>query len=134
MEFAVAQVIFYIEIFLYFYILKKQTINIFIGAGKSSFTLALFRMVEYLNLLLNIYTYSFSPIFIDKKRFAGGNIKIDGVDISKIGLFDLRSHLSIIPQEPTLFAGTIRSNLDPFETCEDKLLWEVLDQVYLFKS
>ncbi len=100
------------------------------GAGKSSFTLALFRMVEY---PLNCLDLRF-VLLLPASRFAGGYIKIDGVDISKIGLYDLRSHLSIIPQDPTLFAGTIRSNLDPFETLDDARLWDVLDQVYLIAT
>lgn len=76
------------------------------GAGKSSIMSTLFRLVE----------------------LSGGSITIDGMDISKIGLHDLRSRLAIIPQDPTLFRGTIRSNLDPFNEHTDLELWSALRQ------
>lgn len=82
------------------------------GAGKSTIIMALFRMVE----------------------LAQGKIVIDGIDISTIGLNDLRSRMSIIPQDPTLFAGTIRSNLDPFNTRTDEELWAALQQAHLVED
>lgn len=79
------------------------------GAGKSSVMSTLFRLVE----------------------LSGGSITIDGVNIATVGLSDLRSRLAIIPQDPTLFRGTIRSNLDPFNEHTDLDLWSALRQADL---
>ncbi|KAL4595485.1 hypothetical protein ACB092_12G094600 [Castanea dentata] len=79
------------------------------GSGKSTLIQALFRIVE--------------P--------AVGQIMIDGINISLIGLHDLRSRLSIIPQDPTMFEGSVRSNLDPLEEYTDKQIWEALDKCQL---
>jgi len=64
-------------------------------------------------------------------EISGGSIKIDGIDISKVGLLDLRQRLAIIPQDPTLFRGTIRSNLDPFGEHTDLEMWSALRQADL---
>ncbi|XP_018359852.1 PREDICTED: multidrug resistance-associated protein 1 isoform X1 [Trachymyrmex cornetzi] len=79
------------------------------GAGKSSMTLALFRIIEA----------------------AQGKILIDDIDISKLGLHDLRSRLTIIPQDPVLFSGTLRMNLDPFDCYNDEEVWKALEHAHL---
>ncbi|XP_043688809.1 ABC transporter C family member 2-like [Telopea speciosissima] len=79
------------------------------GAGKSSMLNALFRIVE----------------------LERGRILIDGCDIAKFGLTDLRKVLGIIPQSPVLFSGTVRFNLDPFTEHNDADLWEALERAHL---
>ncbi|KAF8929221.1 Multidrug resistance-associated protein 1, partial [Haplosporangium bisporale] len=106
------------------------------GAGKSSLALALFRIVEAAN---SYWALASDPLMEGKKvdfddiqlGNAGGSIEIDGVDISTLGLRDLRQHLAIIPQDPTLFAGTVRENLDPFSEVSDADLWEALERAHL---
>lgn len=63
--------------------------------------------------------------------FNEGSIIIDNIDINILGLHDLRSKISIIPQEPVLFSGTLRTNLDPFNEYSDHSLWNALDQVII---
>lgn len=60
-----------------------------------------------------------------------GSIFVDHLDINKLGLHELRSKISIIPQEPVLFSGTMRKNLDPFDEYSDHALWNALDEVLI---
>ena len=76
------------------------------GAGKSSLITALFRLAE-----------------------PEGFIQIGGKDASQMGLHDLRKNLSIIPQEPILFYGTLRKNMDPFSEFSDESIWKSLQTV-----
>ncbi|KAF9319235.1 hypothetical protein BG003_009564 [Podila horticola] len=107
------------------------------GAGKSSLTLALFRIIEAADSYWAIASDpSMEGKQVDYEMFRsgngdGGSIEIDGVDISTLGLRDLRRHLAIIPQDPTLFAGTVRENLDPFNDVSDTDLWEALERAHL---
>ncbi|KAJ3136628.1 hypothetical protein HDU90_003004 [Geranomyces variabilis] len=79
------------------------------GAGKSTLSLAFFRILP----------------------FSEGTISVDGVDISTMGVRDVRSRFTIIPQDPVLFTGTLRSNLDPFGEHSDETLWEALAAVHV---
>ncbi|XP_072588595.1 ATP-binding cassette sub-family C member 10 isoform X5 [Vulpes vulpes] len=79
------------------------------GSGKSSLLLVLFRLLE--------------P--------SSGRVLLDGVDTSQLELAELRSQLAIIPQEPFLFSGTVRENLDPQGLHEDRALWQALEQCHL---
>jgi len=94
-----------------FVVQPKQRVGVVgrTGAGKSSLTLALFRFLEA----------------------SEGSILVDGIDISTIKLSDLRSRLAIIPQDPVLFSGTVRSNLDPFDERSDLELKDALRRVHL---
>ncbi|XP_004434776.1 PREDICTED: canalicular multispecific organic anion transporter 2 [Ceratotherium simum simum] len=79
------------------------------GAGKSSMTLGLFRVLEA----------------------AEGEICIDGLNVRDIGLHDLRSRLTIIPQDPILFSGTLRMNLDPSSSYSEEDIWRALELSHL---
>lgn len=97
-----------------FSITKNQRVGVVgrTGAGKSSLTLALFRFLEARE----------------------GSIIIDGIDISRIKLQQLRSRLAIIPQDPVLFSGTVRSNLDAFDEHSDAELYDALERVHLIRG
>ncbi|XP_065096312.1 multidrug resistance-associated protein 1 [Paramisgurnus dabryanus] len=79
------------------------------GAGKSSLALGIFRILEA----------------------AKGEIYIDGINISELGLHDLRSRITIIPQDPVLFSGSLRMNLDPFDAYSDEEVWNALELAHL---
>ena len=84
----------------------------FVRIGKTSLTIGMFRLIE--------------PDC--------GQILVDDIDITSIGLHDLREALTIIPQDPVLFCGSLRSNLDPFEQFDDANLWSALEKAHLIDT
>ncbi|KAF9929346.1 hypothetical protein BGZ67_006382 [Mortierella alpina] len=117
------------------------------GAGKSSLTLALFRIIEAVKSPQSKASHNSSTnLGTELKREDelrdidsgetnegddGGSIWVDGVDISTVGLKHLRQRLAIIPQDPILYHGTVRENLDPFEEMQDADLWAALERAHL---
>ena len=95
-----------------FTIFPRETIGIIgsSGSGKTTLMMGLLRMLE----------------------LSEGSILVDGIDIKEMRLETLRSNIGIIPQEPVLFAGTVRSNLDPFNEYPDNELWDALRKVSLY--
>lgn len=93
------------------HIQEKEKIGIVgrTGAGKSSLALGIFRILEA----------------------AKGEIYIDGLNIANLGLHDLRSRITIIPQDPVLFSGSLRMNLDPFDAYSDEEVWSALELAHL---
>ncbi|XP_043486928.1 ATP-binding cassette sub-family C member 4-like isoform X2 [Polistes fuscatus] len=93
-----------------FLVLPREKVGIVgrTGAGKSSLISALFRLAK-----------------------VEGVIEIDNIDTGSIFLEDLRCNISIIPQDPVLFSGTLRRNLDPFNEFSDNIVWEALEEVEL---
>ncbi|RLN12234.1 ABC transporter C family member 13 isoform X2 [Panicum miliaceum] len=79
------------------------------GAGKSSVLNALFRLVPICN----------------------GRILVDGIDVAKVAIRELRAHFAVVPQSPFLFDGSLRENLDPFNTTTDIRVWEVLEKCHM---
>jgi len=94
-----------------FHIHDKEKIGVVgrTGSGKTTLLMALFRMFD----------------------LAGGRILLDGVDVARVPLRDVRRRIAIIPQEPVMFQGTVRLNLDPFGEATDAQLWEALTLVSL---
>lgn len=87
--------------------MDTQTATVCIGGGKSTLMTSLYRIVE--------------P--------CGGRIIIDDMDVSQLGLTDLRSRLALVPQDPVIFSGTVRANLDPFDAVGgDAYIWQALEQ------
>lgn len=78
----------------------------------------------------NHFFFNFPP-FHRIIESAGGNITIDGIQIADIGLHSLRARLTIIPQDPVLFSGTLRMNIDPFNKYSDEDIWRTLEHSHL---
>lgn len=79
------------------------------GAGKSSLAMALFRLIE--------------PV--------SGNIEVDGENLTVLGLHDCRSKLTILPQDPVLFSGSLRMNIDPLNQFKDEQIWSAIEHAHL---
>jgi ABC-type multidrug transport system fused ATPase/permease subunit len=100
------------------------------GSGKSTLVLSLFRFVfVLLQVIPSILRLTSVNDHSDPEK---GKILVDGIDITTIGLEDLRSRLTLIPQDPVLFSGTIRENLDPFQEFSDEECIDVLQRVQLY--